>query len=196
MPDIEELMQLVVDGAATPQQVAELNAAIEKSADARERFESLQGLTRDLDSVPLVDPPGVKPAVMAAIRPIRRFRRDSRARHWFIAAYAAAVLLVVGVAVRHAVVPAPTSAGSMAPVDGPVVARAVSPSGTLTVRRDGDVYLVQVANATSYTIEFDNTRLEQIGPNTFRRRPSVRGTTVLRLLLPANNELKVTIGLD
>jgi hypothetical protein len=195
MQDIEELMQLAVDGAATPQQQAELGAALETSAPDRERFQSLETLTRRLDAVPMVDPPGVKPAVLAAIRPPARVRPFRQAKRWFPIAYAAAALLVIAVLVQHAIVPSSKSSATMMPVDGPVIARVSSPEASMAIHQDGDEFFVEAASSSTYAIEFDSSKLDRIGTNRFRRHPGATGQTVVRLRLPNQQELNASIDL-
>jgi hypothetical protein len=195
MQDIEELMQLAVDGAATPQQQAELRAALETSAPDRERFQSLETLTQRLNAVPMVDPPGVKPAVLASIRPAARVRPFRPAKRWFPIAYAAAALLVIAFLVQHAIVPSSRSSATMMPVDGPVVARVSSPQASMAIHEDGDEYFVEVAGPSTYELNFDDSKLDRVGPNRFRRHPGAKGKTVVGLRLPNQKELNVSIDL-
>ena len=195
MQDIEELMQLAVDGAATPQQQAELRAALETSPPDQERFQSLETLTRRLGAVPMIDPPGVKPAVMAAIRPAARVRPFRAAKRWFPIAYAAAALLVIAIAVQQAIVPPSKSSATLMPVDGPVIARVSSPEATMAIHQDGDEYLVEVTSSSTYELEVDASKLDRISPARFRRHPGATGQAVVRLRLPNQHELKVSIDL-
>ena len=67
MQDIEELMQLSIDGATTAEQEASLRSALTDPA-LRAKFESLQRLTRRLDHLPAFPSRTTKPAIMATIK--------------------------------------------------------------------------------------------------------------------------------
>ncbi len=72
--DIDQLMQDVLDGTASPEEAAELERFLGANAPARARFEEYTRLFRDLGRVPRVQPPdGFGPALMerVALRPVR-----------------------------------------------------------------------------------------------------------------------------
>src|SRR5438128_651037 len=99
--DAIELMQLSIDGETSPEQEAQLRDLLASSAEYRSIYDGLRDLARKLDSVPLLDPPGVRSSVLSRISPsvvsIRRPRRVILAL-----AYAAAVVIIVGIAVHRA----------------------------------------------------------------------------------------------
>lgn len=193
MQDIEELMQLAVDGTATPAQQAELNALLERSPEARNRYEDLQRLVKRLDAMPSVDPPAMRIALSGALAPSPAFRR----RKYFALAYAAAALIVIGVAVYRATPPQSNTSATMTKVEEewPVVARASRAGVTLTVRRNGDEYVATVTPPQEAVVEFDPAKLQQTQPNRFRRREGAVGITVIRLALPDNAPLSATVDL-
>ena len=61
-----ELIQLAIDGEATQNDRAELDAILASSPEARAMFEAMKNVARQLDAVPMVDPPGVR-QVLAAV---------------------------------------------------------------------------------------------------------------------------------
>ena len=63
-----ELIQLAIDGEATQNDRAELDAILASSPEARAMFEAMKDVARQLDAVPMAEPPGVRPAVMEKIR--------------------------------------------------------------------------------------------------------------------------------
>lgn len=72
--DIDQLMQDVLDGSASPEEAAELERFLGANAPARARFEEYTRLFRDLGRVPRAQPPdGFGPALMerVALRPAR-----------------------------------------------------------------------------------------------------------------------------
>jgi ferric-dicitrate binding protein FerR (iron transport regulator) len=176
MQDIEELMQLAVDGVATSEQSAELQRVLASSPEVRAKFEGLQSLVTKLDSVPLVDAPPV----------IRWWKKDDsrgrlsstrRTRFWFAVAYAAAAMLIVVLAVRHAMVSGRSSAASMVAIQEqwPVIAE----KDGVTVRSNGDEIVVE--SSIAFSINYDHSKLEQIDAAHYRRLAS--GPTTLKVIL-------------
>lgn len=200
MPQIEELMQLVIDGVATPAEERELRAALEHSSVAREQFEGLQTIAKSLDAAPVADAPGIKQAVMAQIRPLRAAPAHSSRpvrRRWIAFAYAAAAVMVIGIAVHRAVPPPRDSAATMARIEEewPVVARAASGNTRMTVRGSRGEFVVEVSPKLPYALQWDASRLERIEPNRFRKVGGASGPTVITLRLQDQSELRVTIDL-
>jgi anti-sigma factor RsiW len=175
MQDIEELMQLEVDGLATREQSAELQRMLGASPELRVKFEALQSLVQKLDSVPMVDGPPV----------IRWWKNDSRGRLsstrrtrvWFAAAYAAAAMLIVVLAVRHAIVSGRSTAASMVAIQEqwPVIAEKAG----VTVRSNGDE--IAIESSSAFSISYDHSKLEQIDVAHYRRLAS--GATTLKVIL-------------
>lgn len=90
-PNVLEIMNLELDGRATESQRAELHRYLESNPEARDYFESLGGLVRQLNAHPEVEPPAelhhrVVAAVDAAMTatphrtPARRWRSPFRMR--------------------------------------------------------------------------------------------------------------------
>jgi anti-sigma factor RsiW len=67
-PRITELMNLVLDGVATPSQHAQLEAHLSRHPDDRSHYEALSRVVRRLDSQPMTDPPaGLEPRILDAV---------------------------------------------------------------------------------------------------------------------------------
>lgn len=67
-PKTIELMNRVLDGAATEPERADLDRTLTSSPEARVRYEEMGRLVRRLDSVPMADPPaGLHPRVVSAV---------------------------------------------------------------------------------------------------------------------------------
>ena len=195
MKYIEELMQVAADGAATPEQRIELQRILATDPEARAKFESLQSLVRKLDSVPMADPPGITnfwnpPAV--AWQPRRPSRR------WFAIGYAAAAALIIAIAIQHAMVPGQATSASMAPIEEQwrVAGRAVAPTASVTVRTNGDEFVVEIRTSLKASMQYDPSKLVETGRGRYRRAPGASGKTVIRFELSDHSELKVPVDLD
>jgi hypothetical protein len=196
MQDIEELMQLAVDGIATAERLAELQRVLASSPELRAKFEGLQSLVQKLDSVPMVDGPGVRAIWERSHVPASRRRYGRRAagapRFWFAVAYAAVAMLIVVLAVRHAMVSGRSSAASMVAIQEqwPVIYE----KDGVTVRSSGDEIVIE-SNA-AFSISYDHSKLEQIDAAHYRRLAS--GPTTLKVILlspPQHREFDVPIEL-
>jgi anti-sigma factor RsiW len=203
MPDTEELtelMQLVADGEATPQEEARLRAILASSPAAAAELETLKALVSQLNNVPLVNPPGVRPAVMSQISASMWGRASARPRHrrkrLFAALYAAAAIVIVLFAVHRNVAPR-TSSATMTRIEEewPIVARASAANARLTVRGSGDEFIVDVNSKLPYSLDWDATRLDRIESTRFRRRAGATGRAVIRLRLPDNTDLNASVDL-
>jgi anti-sigma factor RsiW len=204
MQHIDELMQLAIDGAATPAQQEELRARLESSPEARADYDALRELADVLDRMPLVDSPSIKPGVMAKLPVLTRAERPrSPVLHWatrrraLAFAYVAAAIVIVMVALRHTAPSPPNSSATMIRVETewPVVARAVAPAAQMTIRGDGEEYVVAVSGDVPYSLDWDHGKLSRIAPNRFRRQPGATGPAVIRLRLPDNSVLNAAIDL-
>lgn len=68
-PRIEELINKEIDGVATPEETAALQAELASDDEAQGYYRDLQKLSGMLDAVPMVDPPpGLKPEIMRQVR--------------------------------------------------------------------------------------------------------------------------------
>lgn len=198
MQDIEELMQLAADGAASAEQMSALQRMLAVSPEARDKYAALQDLVRQLDSVPMVDGPGSRQIWERTPRPLARFRRDRKrsSRRWFAIGYAAAAVLVIAIAVHETTVPTHSSSASMQQIEQwPVVGQAASDVATIVVRSDGDEVIAQVTTRLPWTIEYDKTALQKLEPGHFRRIGGTKRFTVITLRLPNNQELKAAVDL-
>lgn len=171
----EDLMQRAVDGAVTADEREELTRMIASSSAVRVQYESLVELVRQLDAVPLVSGPSVRDAVLDRIRsraPLPFSPAGStdsgRRRRAFTLAWAAAAVLVIGIATERLSwgphVTDARSAGAMTELsfdEWPAVARLSSGGSTLTVRRSGDRFALQTRVRTDgpIAVEWDPDQL-------------------------------------
>jgi hypothetical protein len=208
--DALEIMQLAVDGEATPEQEAQLREFLNASPELRATYEALRGLARELDAVPLLDPPGIRRSVLSQLRPSRGMPLRSRRNVVLAFAYAAAAVIIVGVVVHRAIPPAKDSAATMVRPeveDWPLIARAASAEAKITVRRNGDQFLVDVSGAGQgpCLLQWDGRKLAPPeGRAAFQKRPvqlrlqrraGASGPAVIALQLPDRPDLRATIDL-
>jgi hypothetical protein len=168
-------------------------------------------LTRQLESVPLVEAPDFREAVMGSVRRAAspgglapaKSRRYVRRRMLVGLAWAAAVVIVVGFALERAYSPPPqTAAATMAPLaaeEWPVVARVRAEGSTLTVRQSGDRFAVE--SAPPGTIDWDRAKLSMIevlpsGTVILQRRQDSSGSAEIRLSIAGRQILKTSISLQ
>jgi hypothetical protein len=179
-------------------------------------------LTRLLDSVPMVEPPDLRMAVLASLRaPVPlpasgervpegrvrggapRLKSVPTRRSILIGlAWAAAVVIVVGVAVERASLSRSQSSAAVAPASAeewPVVARASAPGGSLTIRRNGDRFAFQpsVTLIGPISIDWDRSKLSKEGegeqPLILRRLPGTSGPAEVRLSAAGREILKTSV---
>jgi len=82
-PRLTELMNLEIDGVATPSQRAELEQALASNPEARSHFEALVATVRRLDNHPFLEPPAeLHPRVMESVDRAMRVG-PARAPGWF-----------------------------------------------------------------------------------------------------------------
>ena len=171
----EDLIQRAVDGAITADEREELTRMMASSSAIREQYESQLELVHQLDAVPLVSGPSVRDAVLDRIRsraPLPFSPAGSpaswRRRRAFTLAWAAAAVLVIGIAMeRLSLGPHVTddrSVGAMTELsfdEWPAVARLSSGGSTLTVRRSGDRFALQARVRTDgpIAVEWDPDQL-------------------------------------
>ncbi|HEU5162267.1 MAG TPA: hypothetical protein VFV54_03885 [Thermoanaerobaculia bacterium] len=101
----DELIQMDVDGALSPGQKAALDAALAADDEARASLASYRLLARELESLPVVDPPPLLASSVARAVRARHLNRPathaapspaSRRRHVLYLGYAAAAGLLLG----------------------------------------------------------------------------------------------------
>ncbi len=164
-------------------------------------------LTRQLESVPLIESPDFREAVMGRIRssghPKAAVLHFSRRRVIVGLAWAAAVVIALGFALERASSPRPQTVGAtMAPVpveEWPAVTSVRGQGETLTVRRSGDLFAVESAPPAS--IEWDRAKLSMIeiypsGTVVLQRRRGAEGSSEIRLSVAGREILKTTISFD
>ena len=166
-------------------------------------------LTGQLESVPLVESPDFREAVMGRVRagfsrPADRLKPVATRRRVLVGlAWAAAVVIALGFALERASSPRPQSAAAtMAPLaveEWPVVARVRAEGSTLTVRRNGDRFAV--GSAPPGTIDWDRAKLSMIevlpsGTVVIQRRPDAAGSAEIRLSVAGREILKTSISVE
>ncbi len=150
-------------------------------------------LIQQLESVPLVDPPDFREAVLARVRagfsrPADRLK-PVRTRLYLGLAWAAAVAVVVGLALWRAPEPRPqNAAATIAPA-----------SAELTIHRIGDRFAVQ-CNIKG-ELEWDRAKLSKVetfpdGTVILQRRPGASGVAEIRLRVAGKEVAKTSIGID
>jgi hypothetical protein len=185
-------------------------------------------LTRQLEAVPLVDPPDFREDVLRQLED-KRSRLSGqaglpvlhRSRRVLVGlAWAAAAVIVIGVAIQRASMPRQQSAAAaIAPLpveEWPIVQTMVSPDGpTVTVRRNRDRFAIQpvVPGKGPLSIAWDQEKLtttdlpKGVSEITFndrtkpltvilQRRRGASGTAAIRLSVAGREVFKTTIGID
>jgi hypothetical protein len=147
-------------------------------------------LVRQLESVPLVEPPDFREAVMSRVkahRTVVKFR-PARARLYLGLAWAAAVAIVIGVAFFRAPEPRQQNAA----------ATMTNPSPEISVQRTGDRFIVQPSEQGA--IEWDTTKLTKVdtlpdGGIVLQRNQGATGIADIRLRVPGREVAKTSIQL-
>ena len=148
-------------------------------------------LVRQLESVPLVEPPpDFRETVMSRVRAHRtvvKFR-PARARLYLGLAWAAAVAIVIGVAFFRAPEPRQQNAA----------ATMTNPSPEITVQRAGDRFIVQPSEQGA--IDWDHTKLTKVeslpdGSIVLQPIQGATGTTEIRLRVSGREVAKTSIQL-
>ena len=166
-------------------------------------------LVRQLEAVPLVEPPEMKDAILAKLRsPHPAFGAKRRVRGVVIGlAWAAAIIIVVTVVVERKSLPWQHAAATIAPpVDKwQIVAQAAVPEeGKLIVRRSGDQFAIQPSASTSeaISVEWDQKKLEiadvVLDPEVLilQRKNGASGTAVIQLNVGGREVLRTVVSLD
>jgi len=170
-------------------------------------------LVRQLESVPQVQPPDMREAVMKSVRSAASQAAPAKSRRHVLAglAWAAAIVIVVAVAVERKNLPWQQTSATMAPVpveQWPIVARiAVPDEGRLTVRRNGNQFAIQpfAAAGSPVSVAWDQKKLQMsdVLPDTkgpeviiLQRRPGAVGTAVIQLNVAGHEVLKTAISVE
>ena len=152
-------------------------------------------LVRRLESVPLADPPPMREAVVGSIDVAagvhaRRARGTRTPKRFVLAlAWAAAVVIVIGIAFQRASGPRPQhSAATMA-----------TAPAELTVHRTGERFAVQ--SSVKGEIDWDQAKLSKVkvlpdGTLILERRKGASGTAFIRLSVGGREVLKTAITVD
>jgi len=199
-----ELIQLTIDGEATESDRAELDAILTNSAEARAMYEAMRDVVRQLDGVPMAEPPHVRPLVMETIRSRAVWRRPPpaaafRRRTMVAVIYAVAAAIVIGVGVDRLLVervkPQESAASMVAPDvnDWPLVTR----TADVTVRALGDRYAVQPRTGV---VDWDHRKLElveRMGSSVIlQRRQGTTGSAMIRLSIAGREVFRAPVVLD
>ena len=199
-----ELIQLAIDGEATESDRAELDAILTNSAEARAMYEAMRDVARQLDGVPMAEPPHVRPVVMERIRSRTVWRRPPpaaafRRRTVLAVIYAVAAAIVIGVGVDRLLVervrPQESAASMVVPDvnDWPLVTR----TAEVTVRALGERYAVQPRTGV---VDWDHRKLElveRMGSSVvLQRRQGVTGSAMIRLSIAGREVFRTPVVLD
>jgi anti-sigma factor RsiW len=216
-----ELIQLTIDGQATESDRAELDAILTNSAEARAMYEAMQDVARQLDGVPMAEPPHVRGPVLEALRKSMEDRRPRlvedrrprlsgqprrpppaaafRRRTVLAVIYAVAAAIVIGVGVDRLLVervrPQESAASMVAPDvnDWPLVTR----TADVTVRALGDRYAVQPRTGV---VDWDHRKLElveRMGSSVIlQRRQGVTGSAMIRLSIAGREVFRTPVRLE
>lgn len=175
-----ELINLLVDGAATRQERAEAESLLSRSEEARSFHESILDVAESLDAVPLAPGPDVKGRVMAGLRsgqPLDFSAARSRRRLVLGVSWAAAAVLVVGLAVDRwfengeGIAPL-QAAASMSPAERetwPLLNETEAEGATLLIRERDSRYALEVIphRPGRVTIRWDAEKLSGNGEASF-----------------------------
>ena len=166
-------------------------------------------LIRQLESVPLVESPDFRERILASVgagfsRPVDRLKPVVTPRRAIVAlAWAAAAVIVIGLAVQRRSISHTQSAATAAPMpaeEWPIVARASSRAdgATLTVRRNGDRFAVKgVLPGGRPVIDWDRDKLSMVEtlPDStmiLQRQSNAAGPATVRLTVNGKEVLKIT----
>src|ERR1700686_1047000 len=192
-----ELIQLAPDGEGTERDRGELDTIPPNSAEARAMYEAMREVARQLDAVPMAEPPHVRTTVMDKIRSrtsvgtgFSRSRPTQVGPHTFrrrtvvAVIYAVAAAIVIGVGVDRLLVervrPQESAASMLAPDlnSWPLVTRTPDVTG----RALGDRYAVQPRTGV---VDWDHQKLElteRMGSSVvLQRRHGATGSAMIRL---------------
>ena len=168
-----ELIHLAVDGEATETDLKELDDLLAQSAEARVMRDEIENIVRQLNGIPVVEPPHIKEQVLSEISHANTLRVvpfRPRRRFAAVAVWAVAAALVIGFGVQqwvqqHRSVQAGQASASMLRTnfsDWETVANVPSANATLIIRRNGDLFAVQpvLASPVPISIRWDAGRFD------------------------------------
>jgi hypothetical protein len=172
-------------------------------------------LVRQLESVPQVEPPDMRLAVMSRIRqsslPAGERGAKRQGRVLIGLAWAAAIVIVAGIALQRVSLPWEHTAATLAPLpvdQWPVVARVNAPDeGRLTVRRNGDRFAIQPVAYTgeSVSVAWDQKKLvmsdvvsDVKGPEVviLQRKEGASGSAVIQLNVGGREVIRTSIAVQ
>lgn len=192
-----ELIHLVVDGEAGPEEQVELHNQASQSPEVQAAFEDLRQLSSDLESLshPPI-PPEIKPQILTALREKSRSTATPKVlpfsprRKAFVALYAAAAVIVLAIALGPVILNQPSepvsdidAAGSMARIQTrswPELQSVTSGDGqtTLQVRGNSNRLALEVSGAVQgpLSIAWDQPDFKVLASSPSSTRGSVSVT--------------------
>jgi hypothetical protein len=176
-----------------------------------------EDLVRQLESIPQIEPPDMREPVMARVRagfsrPPDRLKPVLTPRRVLVGlAWAAALVIVIGVVIERNSFPWQHSSATMVPLPAdqwPVVARlSVPQEARLTIRRSGDRFAIQpfTISGEPVSVAWDQKKLSMTdvlsdtkGPEVviLQRRPGASGSAVIQLNVGGREILKTSISVE
>jgi hypothetical protein len=179
-----------------------------------------EDLVRQLEAVPLVEPPEMKDDILGSLRSAaarRRLEGGAKAPHSEGAkrrvrgvliglAWAAAIVIVVAVVLQRQSLPWQHASATIAPIDQwQIVARVQVPEeGKLVIRRSGDQFAIQPSAFTSepISVAWDQKKLEMADvvsdPEVviLQRKSGATGSAVIQLNVGGREVLRTAVSLD
>jgi hypothetical protein len=153
-----ELMNLAIDGQATPAELAELQHLLLTSVDARVTYESLQALAAELDAGPQSEPPpAMKEEILTALRNRRIVPFSNRSRKRVLAAAAAAAFLALALVavVRREGVEAIDAGATMSARESRGIIEEAANGANIQLQLGGETADVTVSGPVSAEVAWD-----------------------------------------
>jgi hypothetical protein len=175
-----------------------------------------EDLVRQLEAVPMIEPPEMKTSILARLRaphpkavplPLGEGGAKRRVRGVLIGlAWAAAVVIVVAVVLQRQSLPWQHASATIVPVDQwRIVARVQVPEeGKLVIRRSGDQFAIQPSAFTRepISVAWDQKKLEMADvvsdPEVviLQRKSGASGSAVIQLNVGGREVLRTAVSLD
>ena len=156
-----ELMNLAIDGRATPQQLTELQQTLASSLEARITYESLQRVSAALDGGPSSNlPAGFRDDVLTSLRAHRKVTpiRRHRGRSPLLWAAAAAVFLLLALPLAFRL-----GSGAVDPRDAAGAAAGPWRAPALSASQDAEILeVVARAGSEDAELQWDSTTFELV----------------------------------